>query len=211
MTKMTLESPNIALPHMSFDHETGLLPVARQIISPNFDERPDGELIEALIIHAISLPPGQYGGAYVEQFFCNQLDAEEDPYFTAIADTKVSSHLLILRRGELIQFVTTHQRAWHAGLSCCMGRDAVNDFSIGIELEGCDDDTFESAQYQTLIELTRTLISAIPTLSQKHIYGHADIAPGRKTDPGPGFDWPAYRLALSSQDYQVAESENNRL
>jgi len=194
-----------------FDPETGFVKAARKVPSPNYDDRPEGAVIEALIIHAISLPPGQYGGVCVEQFFCNQLDREEHPYFAEIAELKVSSHFLIHRSGELVQFVPIHQRAWHAGVSCCMGREAVNDFSIGIELEGSDDDTFEDAQYQTLTELTHTLISAIPTLSAKHIYGHADIAPGRKTDPGPNFDWQAYRLALSSQEYQVASKHTNDL
>ncbi len=194
-----------------FDPVTGLVKAARKVPSPNFDDRPEGVLIEALIIHAISLPPGQYSGAYVEQFFCNQLDREEHPYFAEIADLKVSSHFFIHRNGELVQFVPIHLRAWHAGASCCMGREAVNDFSIGIELEGSDDDTFEDAQYQTLFKLTHTLILAIPTLSAEHIYGHADIAPGRKTDPGPGFDWSAYRQALSSRGYQVASKHTGDL
>jgi AmpD protein len=194
-----------------YDPATGLVRYARQVSSPNYDARPEKADIEALIIHAISLPPHIYGGNFVEQFFCNQLEKEAHPYFAEIAEIKVSSHFFIHRSGELVQFVPVHQRAWHAGASCCMGREAVNDFSIGIELEGCDDDTFEDAQYQTLIKLTHTLISAIPTLSAKHIYGHADIAPGRKTDPGPGFDWQIYRLALSSQDFQVASKDSESL
>ena len=194
-----------------FDPENGLVKAARKVPSLNFDDRPKGAVIEALIIHAISLPPGQYGGAYVEQFFCNKLDSAVHPYFAEIADVKVSSHFLILRSGELLQFVPIHKRAWHAGVSYCMGREAVNDFSIGIELEGCDDDIFEDAQYQTLTELTQILISAIPTLSADHIYGHADVAPGRKTDPGPGFNWSAYRMALSSQNYQVASKDTDSL
>ena len=190
-----------------FDPEEGLVLAARSVPSPNFDDRPEGVQIEALIIHAISLPPGQYGGAYVEQFFCNQLDRDEHPYFDEIADVKVSSHFFIHRSGELVQFVPIHKRAWHAGKSICMEREAVNDFSIGIELEGCDDDSFEDAQYQTLTDLSQTLITSIPTLSAEHIYGHSDIAPGRKTDPGPGFDWEAYRLALSSVSLKLASNE----
>jgi len=175
----------------------GMLSIARQVSSPNFDDRPVGMAIEALIIHAISLPPGEYGGAYVEQLFCNDLDEEASPYFAEIAESKVSSHFYIRRNGDLVQFVPIDKRAWHAGASSCIGREAVNDFSIGIELEGCDEDAFEDAQYQTLVVLTYTLISAIPTLSVEHIYGHADIAPERKTDPGPCFDWKYFRDMLS--------------
>ncbi|MCK5360851.1 MAG: 1,6-anhydro-N-acetylmuramyl-L-alanine amidase AmpD [Gammaproteobacteria bacterium] len=193
------------------DPEKGLVLTARAVPSPNFDDRPEGMQIEALIVHAISLPPGLYGGAYVEQFFCNQLDQDEHPYFAEIADLKVSSHFFIHRSGELVQFVPIQKRAWHAGKSICMEREAVNDFSIGIELEGCDEDTFETAQYQTLIELTQILIAAVPALTEQHIYGHEDIAPGRKTDPGPGFDWPAFRLALSAQKLQVAAKDDDSL
>jgi len=176
--------------------ERGAVSTAKQVPSLNCDDRLEGMDIEAIIIHAISLPPGKYEGEYVEQFFCNGLDEDAYPYFVEIAGVKVSSHFYIRRNGELVQFVSVDKRAWHAGASCCMGREAVNDFSIGIELEGCDEDVFEDVQYQTLVELTRTLISAIPTLSVEHIYGHADIAPGRKTDPGPGFDWKHYREKL---------------
>ncbi|MFW2439122.1 MAG: 1,6-anhydro-N-acetylmuramyl-L-alanine amidase AmpD [Arenicellales bacterium] len=198
---------------MSSDLDTAsvLLKTARQRSSPNCDERPEGMDIEALIIHAISLPPGEYGGDFVEQFFCNELEVSRHCYFNEISELKVSSHFYIHRNGELVQFVPVHMRAWHAGKSCCMQREAVNDFSIGIELEGCDDDTFEDLQYQSLIELSRTLISAIPTLSAEHVYGHADIAPGRKTDPGPRFDWQAYRTALLSQEYPLASKDSENL
>lgn len=193
--------------HADFDPETGLVKWARQVNSPNFDDRPQGVPIDALIIHAISLPPGEYGGGHIEQFFCNQLDSEGHSYFSEIAGIKVSAHFFINRSGELVQFVPVHKRAWHAGVSCCMGREAVNDFSVGIELEGCDDDEFEEAQYRTLVELTHLLTSSIPSLSSKHIYGHEEIAPGRKTDPGPGFDWQAYRLAVSEKEFQIANNE----
>jgi len=193
--------------HADFDPETGLVKWARQVNSPNFDDRPQGMSIDALIIHAISLPPGEYGGGHIEQFFCNQLDREGHSYFSEIAGIKVSAHFFINRSGELVQFVPVHKRAWHAGVSCCMGREAVNDFSVGIELEGCDDDEFEEAQYRTLVELTHLLTSSIPSLSSKHIYGHEEIAPGRKTDPGPGFDWQAYRLAVSEKEFQIANNE----
>jgi AmpD protein len=187
-----------------YDSATGLVRSARQVISPNYDDRPEGVAIEALIIHAISLPPGKYGGLHVEKFFCNQLGIDEHPYFSEIAGIRVSAHFFISRSGELVQFVPVHKRAWHAGVSHCMGRDAVNDFSIGIELEGCDDDGFEEVQFSTLAKLSGLLIAVIPSLSTEHIYGHEDIAPGRKTDPGPGFNWQEYRLALSNQDYQMA-------
>jgi len=177
--------------------EKGVISIAKQIPSPNCDDRPEGMDIEVIIIHAISLPPHEYGEEYVEQFFCNQLDSSEHLYFDEISDVKVSSHFYIRRDGKLVQFVPVSKRAWHAGPSSCMGREAVNDFSIGIELEGCDDDGFEDVQYQTLIDLTQALVSGIPTLTAENIYGHADIAPDRKTDPGPGFDWQRYRLALS--------------
>ena len=182
---------------------SGLVSGARQVPSPNYDARPAGMAVEALIIHAISLPPGQFGDSYIEQFFCNQLDREAHPYFEEIAELKVSAHFLITRSGELVQFVPVHQRAWHAGVSCCMGREAVNDFSIGIELEGCDEEHFEDAQYETLEKLTHCLTEAIPTLSAENIYGHSDIAPGRKTDPGPGFDWPRYRVALNTRENKM--------
>jgi len=196
---------------VDYDPESGLVNGARKVFSPNFDDRPQGVTIDALIIHAISLPPGEYGGKHVEEFFCNQLDSDAHPYFSEIAEIRVSSHFLINRSGELVQFVPVNKRAWHAGVSRCMGRQAVNDFSIGIELEGCDDDGFEEAQYRTLAELSGLLIAAIPSLSTKHIYGHEDIAPGRKTDPGPGFDWQNYRLALLEQDIQIAAKETESL
>ena len=187
-------------PLTDLNADSGLVTGARQVPSPNYDARPQGVEIEALIIHAISLPPGQFGGGYIEQFFCNQLAAGLHPYFAEIAELKVSAHFLIHRSGELVQFVPVHQRAWHAGVSCCMGRESVNDFSIGIELEGCDEESFEDAQYDTLYSLTRVLIESIPTLSAENIYGHSDISPGRKTDPGPGFDWLRYRYALNNDE-----------
>ena len=200
-----------SLSQVDYDPESGLVNGVRKVFSPNFDDRPQGVTIDALIIHAISLPPGEYGGKHVEKFFCNLLDSDAHPYFSEIAEIRVSSHFLINRSGELVQFVPVNKRAWHAGVSSCMGRQAVNDFSIGIELEGCDDDGFEEAQYRVLAELSGLLIAAIPSLSTKHIYGHEDIAPGRKTDPGPGFDWQNYRLALLEQDIQIAAKETESL
>lgn len=165
--------------------------------SPNCDARPSDACPEVLIVHAISLPPGRFGGRGIEQLFCNTLDTTEHPYYGQLDGLKVSSHLLVRRDGTLVQFVPLHLRAWHAGESQCEGRRRVNDFSIGIELEGCDDAHFEEAQYNVLVEVTRALISAYPQITPARIYGHSDISPGRKTDPGPRFDWPRFRTALN--------------
>ncbi len=181
---------------MKLDRTSGMMVGARQVLSPNVDDRPAGVTPEVLVVHAISLPPGQYGGPGVEQLFCNSLPAGEHPFYRTIADLKVSSHFFIRRDGELVQFVPVNRRAWHAGKSFCEGRERVNDFSIGIELEGDDDHPFEQPQYDTLIQLTRELMAAFPAIARYRIYGHSDIAPGRKTDPGPHFDWPRYRQAL---------------
>lgn len=178
------------------DPETGIVTGARQAPSPNCDDRPSDCTIDAIIIHAISLPPKEFGSDYIERFFQNCLPRDAHPFFKEIHDVHVSAHFLIRRDGEIVQFVPVFKRAWHAGPSLCMGREAVNDFSIGIELEGCDDTPFEAPQYDSLETLTRTLIDEIPSLSAANIYGHSEIAPGRKTDPGPCFDWPRYRVAL---------------
>lgn len=162
--------------------------------SPNFDERPSGARIELLVIHAISLPPGEFGGRGIENLFLNRLDGADHPYYAAIAHLKVSTHFLVRREGTAVQFVSCAKRAWHAGVSCWGGRSRCNDFSIGIELEGTDDLPFESAQYDTLAVLTRALRAAYPIAA---IVGHSDIAPGRKTDPGPFFDWPRYRRQVA--------------
>jgi AmpD protein len=164
----------------------GLVQNARQIASPNCDARPADTPIELIVIHNISLPPGEYGGDGVLELFTNQLDPTAHPYYAEIHHLKVSAHFFIQRNGELIQFVPCSKRAWHAGVSNWKGRQRCNDFSIGIELEGSDDDTFEDAQYRQLNILLATLHHTYPI---KGIAGHADIAPGRKTDPGPGFDW----------------------
>lgn len=166
--------------------EPDWLPFARQVPSPNCDERPAGESVRLVVIHAISLPPDEFGGPEIIQLFTNCLDFAAHPYFREIRGLRVSAHFLIRRDGELIQFVACSQRAWHAGVSIWMGREGCNDFSIGIELEGCDRLPFEAAQYLTLNHLLaelrrRYLIEAV--------VGHSDIAPGRKTDPGPCFDW----------------------
>jgi AmpD protein len=181
---------------LKLDRASGRLAGARYVESPNADERPAGLEPEVLVVHAISLPPGCYGGPGVEQLFCNRLSPEEHPYYREIAGLTVSAHFFIRRDGELLQFVPVHRRAWHAGKSFCEGRARVNDFSIGIELEGDDDHPFEAAQYDALAALTRELMAAYPAITRYRIYGHSDIAPGRKTDPGPYFDWARYRQAL---------------
>lgn len=160
----------------------------RQCPSPNKDLRPDKTEISLIVIHSISLPPGQYGGDSIEQFFQNDLNKNDHPYFEEIYQMKVSSHVLIKRTGEIVQFVPFEERAWHAGKSSYEGRDRCNDFSIGIELEGTDTDTFEDIQYQQLKHLINTIKVAYPQI-ENHITGHSDIAPGRKSDPGTGFDW----------------------
>lgn len=161
--------------------------------SPNCDERPAGVAVELLVIHAISLPPGEYGGTDIEDFFTNRLDLAGHPYFAEISELRVSAHFLVRRSGACVQFVPCAKRAWHAGASTWRGRARCNDFSIGIELEGTDDTPFEAAQYAALGRLTRLLFDAYPL---QDIAGHSDIAPGRKTDPGPFFDWDRYRRLL---------------
>lgn len=162
---------------------------ARKVPSPNFNARPDPEDISLVVIHNISLPPEEFGGPQVEAFFQNRLDPSEHPYFEEIRDLKVSSHFLIRRDGELVQFVACDQRAWHAGVSRWRDRDNCNDFALGIELEGADHIPFEDAQYRSLRALLDALIAHYPRLSNDAITGHEHIAPGRKTDPGPAFDW----------------------
>ncbi|MBI3223218.1 MAG: 1,6-anhydro-N-acetylmuramyl-L-alanine amidase AmpD [Nitrosomonadales bacterium] len=163
-----------------------------RIPSPNCDARPDAA-IELLVIHNISLPPGRFGGDGVQRLFTNTLDAGGHPYYQAIAGLRVSAHFFIRRDGALIQFVSCLQRAWHAGVSCWQERPRCNDFSIGVELEGSDDVPFTDAQYAVLRDLTLALRSAYPI---RGIAGHSDVAPGRKTDPGPFFDWARYLAAL---------------
>jgi N-acetyl-anhydromuramoyl-L-alanine amidase len=178
------------------DARSGLLKTVRFVPSPNCDARPEGCGIDVLVIHAISLPPGEFGGRAIEQLFCNCLDPDEHPAFGEIHDLEVSAHLLVRRDGEIVQFVPFHLRAWHAGQSSCEGRARVNDFSVGIELEGTDDVPFEAAQYQVLTRVTRALMATYPAISRERIYGHCHIAAGRKTDPGPHFDWKRYLTAV---------------
>ena len=183
--------------HSKFTLGEGWVRQARRVPSPNSGPRPNGCVPELLVIHNISLPPGQYGGDCIERLFTNCLDWDQHPFFDEIRGAEVSAHLLIRRCGELVQFVNLEERAWHAGQSCFAGRDNCNDFSIGIELEGTDDEAYTAAQYEALAAVTRTLLVHYRKMSGASIVGHSDIAPGRKTDPGPAFDWDKYRSLVA--------------
>jgi AmpD protein len=173
--------------------------IGAQILeSPNQDARPDSTDIELLVIHNISLPPGEFGTSAIRQFFCNELDSESHPFYREIAGLKVSAHLLIDREGRLTQFVPFSNRAWHAGESLFCGRSNCNDYSIGIELEGTDFESFTDSQYTSLANVTKLLLSTYPSMSSEKIVGHSDIAEKRKTDPGPFFDWARYKQSLSA-------------
>lgn len=183
---------------MHIDITSGLVKEARQHLSPNCDSRPDESDISLIVIHGISLPPGKFGKDYIDQLFCNQLNPDEHPYFKDISDLKVSSHLLIRRDGEVVQYVPFQKRAWHAGVSCYEKRDCCNDYSIGIEMEGEDETPYTDIQYQVLATTIKDLIKSYPELNEQTITGHSDIAPGRKTDPGEAFDWGILRKLLSA-------------
>jgi len=186
------------------DPVSGLLNGARQVPSPNCDDRPqiDADLI---VVHGISLPPGDFGGPWIDQLFTNRLPADAHPFFAEIAGRQVSSHLLIRRDGEVVQYVPFHRRAWHAGVSSYQGRERCNDFSIGIELEGTDEIAYEPAQYRVLSGVIWQLLAAYPALSAARIAGHSDIAPGRKTDPGPTFDWVRLRAMMRGSGQRTAD------
>ncbi|GJM12308.1 MAG: N-acetyl-anhydromuranmyl-L-alanine amidase [Pseudohongiella sp.] len=169
---------------------------ANVLNSPNQNDRPDGVEVELLVIHNISLPPGEFGSPAIHQFFCNELDCQSHSFYKEIADMRVSAHLLIDREGGLTQFVPFNRRAWHAGESLFCERDNCNDFSIGIELEGTDFEPFTDSQYASLIDVTTLLLGSYKKMSKDKIVGHSDIAPGRKTDPGPCFDWGRYKQSL---------------
>ena len=176
--------------------ERGWLTGVRRVLSPNCDARPSGADIEVLIIHSISLPPGVYGGQDVERLFTNRLVLGDHPSYGDLKGLRVSAHLFIRRDGEVVQFVPFERRACHAGVSHCEGRERVNDFSVGIELEGTDGSAFEAAQYESLIGVSRALFARYPRITGDRLYAHSDIAPGRKTDPGPYFDWDRYRAVM---------------
>lgn len=179
----------LGLPLPQLDVTSGLWSHARQLPSPHHDARPEGEAPSLIVIHNISLPPQQYGGGFIDALFLGRLDPAQHPYFEQIKALRVSAHACVFRSGEVTQYVPTHLRAWHAGESQFEGRSRCNDFSIGIELEGSDFEPFTDAQYLTLARLLVAAMSAYPGISAERITGHSDIAPGRKTDPGPFFDW----------------------
>lgn len=175
---------------MRLDERGDWLLDAEHCPSPNCDERPPGTEIALIVVHGISLPPGEFGGPWIRDLFLNRLDPDAHPYFREIAGLEVSAHVVIHRDGRVVQYVPFGQRAWHAGQSCFRGRSTCNDFSIGIELEGSDETPYTEAQYARLAELIAALRRAYPGIAPDAIAGHSDIAPGRKTDPGPAFDWP---------------------
>jgi AmpD protein len=188
--------------------QSGWLSGITHAASPFFNDRPTDGDISLLVIHNISLPAGCYGGPYIEQLFCGTLDCCAHPSFADLKGLEVSAHFLIRRDGRCCQFVATDKRAWHAGISCFEGREACNDFSIGIELEGCDHEDFSPAQYHMLSELTLRLIQQYPAITWDRIVGHCDIAPGRKTDPGPFFNWAHYKqLVMQSAALAADKSQ----
>lgn len=174
---------------LTIDPQTNLIQGISFLPSPYCDERPAGMLINLLVIHGISLPPGQFGGEAIAALFLGKLNPNAHPYFQTVAHLKVSAHLLIRRDGTLIQFVPLHQRAWHAGESCFAHQTHCNDFSLGIELEGTDTEPYNAVQYEQLAEVVKAIQQRYPAITRERIVGHSDIAPGRKTDPGPFFDW----------------------
>jgi AmpD protein len=178
---------------MRVDVSTGLLAGVKQVLSPHFDARPAGVVPDLIVLHGISLPPGEFGGPWIVRLFTGNLPADAHPYFASIVGARVSAHVLIRRDGEPVQFVPFGERAWHAGKSSWQGRDACNDYSIGIECEGTDELPYEDAQYATLRALLPRLLEAYPRITPDRIVGHSDVAPGRKSDPGAAFDWPRVR------------------
>jgi AmpD protein len=181
---------------MRNDSTTGLALAVRQVLTSHFDARPANVLPELIVVHGISLPPGEFGAPWIDRLFTGNLPPDAHPYFAAMAVGRVSAHALIRRDGEIVQYVPFGERAWHAGRSEYRGRSACNDFSVGIELEGSDDVPYEAAQYESLAALINALLAAYPSLSKEHIVGHSDVAPGRKTDPGESFDWGRLRSAV---------------
>lgn len=184
---------------MKIEPATGLVAGVRQVLSPHFDARPTGVVPELIIIHGISLPPGEFGAPWIDRMFAGDLPAEAHPFFRDLACKRLSAHALIRRDGTIVQYVPFGQRAWHAGQSHYRGRSACNDFSIGIELEGTDTTAYTDPQYEQLTVLVDALLATYSSLSSDHIVGHSDVAPGRKTDPGPSFDWERWRATLRSR------------
>ena len=182
---------------LQVDLASGLMRGVTQIASPNCDARPAAVQADLIVVHGISLPPGEFGGPWIDRLFTNTLPADAHPYFAEVASLRVSSHLVIRRTGAVTQYVKFTERAWHAGTSTYEGRTACNDFSVGIELEGTDTLDYEAAQYRTLAEAVAALCAAYPCLSPARVVGHSDVAPGRKTDPGPAFDWRRARRMIA--------------
>lgn len=183
---------------VTLDDKLKWLKQIRRVESPNFDARPDDVEIDLVVIHGISLPPGEFGGPYIDQLFTNRLDPDGHPYFREIAHLRVSTHFLVDRRGDITQYVPVIMRAWHAGESSYCGRKQCNDFSVGIELEGVDDKSYTDAQYRTASEIVAELRRHWPAIGPGQVVGHSDVAPDRKTDPGPAFDWEHFRDLLGS-------------
>lgn len=181
---------------LRIDAITGLALGVRQVLTHHYDARPAGVVADLIIVHGISLPPAEFGGPWIDRLFTGSLPPEVHPFFAAMAVGRVSAHALIRRSGEIVQYVPFHERSWHAGQSEYLGRTACNDFSVGIELEGTDDVPYEAMQYERLALLVRALLAAYPGLSRERIVGHSDVAPGRKTDPGPSFDWERLRALV---------------
>lgn len=178
---------------------TGLLAGVRQVLSPNFDARPKGATPDLIVVHGISLPAGKFGTPWIDHLFAGDLRADAHPSFREVATLRVSAHAVIRRDGAITQYVAFGMRAWHAGQSQYQGRSGCNDFSIGIELEGTDQTPYMDAQYESLAVLVRALLAAYPTLAAERIVGHSDVAPGRKTDPGPAFDWQRWRKIFAAE------------
>jgi AmpD protein len=179
---------------MRVDIPTGLLIGVKQVLSPHFDARPPGVAPDLIVLHGISLPPGEFGGPWISRLFTGApMPPQHHTFFSTLAGLRASAHLLVRRDGQVVQYVPFSQRAWHAGKSSWQGREACNDYSIGIECEGTDESPYQPAQYAALRELLALLLGAYPAITRERIVGHSDVAPGRKTDPGPGFDWAQVR------------------
>ena len=181
---------------LRIDPATGLTAGIRQVLTSHYEPRPGGIAPDLILIHGISLPPGEFGGPWIDRLFTGNLPRDAHPYFATIPAGRVSTHVLIRRDGEIVQYVPFGERAWHAGRSEYRGRKECNDYSVGIELEGTDDLPYEAVQYDSLVALIKALLVAYPSLRKEHIVGHSDVAPGRKTDPGEAFDWERLRAAL---------------